>query len=260
MRAPEPQTIANEISAALNPLLATGGHFMAKHDPRWVALLDECDKLQKVDVLLGSALKSDLHTLAGDLEGSLYWTKNLRLNGAKGMADIAETLAYSNLGYATEAARHFPATVEISRGEINARFVQGVGAAAFSAMEAAAAALGRAGGQLDTENMALLERVRSAIEVLGRLRVDEAQVRAMMDIAGTVMREQRLLWIGPAPTLDVNSRAGSERVSIRYELAVSPQAAAELNWELAERLAHADLMPEDITVAFVGLYREGPVQ
>jgi hypothetical protein len=219
-------------------------------DQRWIQLLDETDKLQKVSVIHASALKSDLYQLLGDEKNMAYWAQNAVKNGDRAVGPALMATGLANLGFASRASEIYPRLLDVRDGQINARYVLGLACGAFSVMVDAANRLASAGGTLDRKELQMLaERATAALQTLG---VPESNLRAMMDEAGAIMRGRRLLWLHESPTVLVPSVGESPYLALNYRVDVSPNEAAEMTWELAERLADMGLMPPKVTVGFVG--------
>jgi hypothetical protein len=248
--APTPQTIAEEIALDVQQILLNGGRLLVQADERWLELFDKTDKLQKVSVVDASALKSDLYQLLGDVKNVEYWALNAIKNGGRmrGLSSLATGL--SNLGYVSRAAEIYPQLMDVRDGEINARYGLGIACGAFSQMVDVASNLVKAGGVLEQKDVQMLaHRAQAALQALG---VPEETFRSMMDEAGTVMRQRELMWLRTAPDLLVPEVGGSPFLALNYRVKVSPGEAAELTWELAERLAEKGLMPLKVTVGFIG--------
>ena len=250
MPAPKPATIAGQLLEEISAHLLHGGHMLPEDSPQWTRLWDLCEKLQVADVVAASAHKADLFHLSGNVERALYWANNARRNGGQRAGDSALFTAYVNLGYAEEAAKIFPTLLDIEDGLINAWLISGFGCGSFSEMVTASERLERAGGEITRKGVVrLATRARAALELLG---VSEHQLRVMMDHAGQLMRARHLLWLNEAPDVLASRPGESQYVALNYRLDVPPVQAAEMTWELAERLAEHDLVRPNVTVGFIG--------
>ena len=94
--------------------------------------------------------------------------------------------------------------------------------ASFSLIAKAALDLRRAGGTVEDE--ALVAVSDAAANVLETLDVQEARVQAMLDEAGTILRDERLLWLKRQPDIAA-TRDDSASLGIFYRLLVSPRRA-----------------------------------
>lgn len=245
-----PQTIAKQIDDLLEPIVLKRGHMLQKDTGEWTGLLDLCNQLQKVDVVAASYRKSQLHHLAGDLDGAEYWAQNVIKNGSE--IDGIETLctANANLGYVSRASVHFENLLRVQNGRVNASLALTIACGSFAAASTAAQRLLKAGGRVEREDIIMIaDASRNALDSLG---VPEGHLRAMMDQAGELLRSRRLLWLNESPQVLSSKNGDAPFVALNYRLDVSPAEAAEMTWELAERLVSLDLMPNSVTVAFIG--------
>lgn len=250
MTAPQAATIANEINAEIGPLLLNHGHVLAMDDPLWIRLVDLCDKLQRVDVFAGSRLKSDLYFLAGDYQQAEYYAQNIIKNGNRTLGVCQLLATFGNSGFATRGAALLSECLAVELGQINNVALHSTSCAGFLEIVNAAESLRRAGGTFEQGELLMkAERAIAALEVLG---VPQSRLQAMMDEAGSLLRANKLLWLNDTVDVITSSPGSSPFVSMRYRLAVSPARAAEMTWELAEKLAEKDLIASGVSVAFVG--------
>lgn len=100
-----------------------------------------------------------------------------------------------------------------------------------------------------------LEVSRACANALDALNVTDEQVLACLDIAGTLMREQKINWLGQTPNVFVvpPSADDSPAVAMQYRLAISSEEAASLNNQLIDRLIESDLIVPCFTVSFAGV-------
>jgi hypothetical protein len=250
MAAPQPKTIAAEIEKQIADAIFSGGQMLDPSGPVWTALWDQLEKLQAVDVVRASFLKADLFQWAGDIERVEYWVNNARKNGEKLNADLHVSAAYSNLGYVTRASEIYQRVMSVMGDHIPGYLVNGISSANFEAIVGAAEMFSKAGGDIGRKDV--VERATAARGVLRELNLGEDALRRIMDEAGTIMRNRRLIWANQEPDLHTSIDDGESWLSLSYRVSVNPAAAAQMTWELAERLAALDLMAPNVTVSFVG--------
>ena len=244
-----PQTIANEVAAAIGERLLHIGQYISKDAHEWRDLMRRCEKLQKVDSIGASELKSQLFQLAGDVEQAIYWAENISKNGDAARGQLASANAYVNLGFVSMGAALLPAILRVENGQLNRQMQLAISMASFSLIAKAALDLRRAGGTVEDE--ALVAVSDAAANVLETLDVQEARVQAMLDEAGTILRDERLLWLKRQPDIAA-TRDDSASLGIFYRLLVSPRKAADLTWALAEKLAAMDLIEPGVSIGFIG--------
>lgn len=154
------------------------------------------------------------------------------------------------MGFATKAASLYAEITDVSHGQVNAIINLGVASGCFSQILEAANALERAGGEVERKDLVML--AANVRDTLSMLSVSEESLRLLMDEAGTLMRERSLLWLNDRPDVIV-SRAGDPAfVALNYRLDVPAIEAAKMTWELAERVAAKDWLPNSVTVSFIG--------
>jgi hypothetical protein len=164
------------------------------------------------------------------------------------LAATTKACVYANLGYATEAAVAFTQVMTTDHWEVvRERLRSGMSCAGFKDMIHGGKSLTAAQLEFDMPALQLAEKASVALERLG---VDEGELRSMMDVAGELLRRERMMWLGGAP--DVTVLINDHAVAVNYRLDASPQLAASLTWELAEALITRDLMRYGVTVGFIG--------
>lgn len=241
----------NEIRGHLSPLLEKGGSILPLTDMRVARLLRDCDNVQKHSAALASVLKIEVLQLTGDVKAIEYWANNAARLGTGVHASVSLSLAYSNLGYITKSSSVFADVSDVKYGQVNTLLGHGVACGAFSETVKAAAALERAGGSVERRDAVM--QAESIVEALRRLDVPESDVRAVMDEAGSLMRDRKLLWLNEGPEVIVANASEPAFVALNYRLTVSAAIAAEMTWELADRLSEIGVMPPGVTVGFLGV-------
>lgn len=250
MSAPVPETIFSEIMQLLDPPLMRGGVFLSSNHELITELMDRCERLAKVDACHASILKAQVRVLAGDLEGMRYWIRNAERIGARDAALHTLVICLANLGHVSEAAADYPKLMNVATGQVNDRLHLGLATGSPAEVVSAAESLERAGGTVI--NAELVMSAKRAAAAMAHRGATQQQLQQMMTVAGSVLREHGLIWLNPHPDFSTPGAFEPRDLSVSYRLRVSPNQAAEMTWELAERLASMDLMPEGITVGFIG--------
>ena len=88
---------------------------------------------------------------------------------------------------------------------------------------------------------------------MGQLGVSDAQLAAMLDVAGEKLRADHLLWMDKRPDITVLAAdQGGPAMAFEYRVDVTPAVAAQMTWDLAEALVTRDLNRPHIAVGFLG--------
>lgn len=247
---PQKATKEPEIRHELGMLLLRGGHIFDERSSQVSELLAKCDELQKAEPAVASLLKAGVFQLLGDISAVEYWARNAKALGMKNESSHMLLVAYANLGFASKAAEIFADVATVDKGMTNPCIFIGTSTGAFSAMCDASAALERAGGTVERKDLVM--QAAEVVEALERLAVPEASMRAVMDQAGKILRDRKLMWLNDNPDISVSRLGESPFVAFNYRIAVSPSEAAEMTWELAMKLDELDLLPNRVTVGFIG--------
>lgn len=246
----EAPSIAGEIREEIGRLIFRGGHFVRTDEFAFRRLVRMCETLQAVEAPQAFVLKVEVFQLAGKIEDCEHWSRQAHRLHATWDAHNSLCLAYSNLGFATKAASLYAEITDVSHGQVNAIINLGVASGCFSQILEAANALERAGGEVERKDLVML--AANVRDTLSMLSVSEESLRLLMDEAGTLMRERSLLWLNDRPDVVVSRGGDPAFVALNYRLDVPALEAAEMTWELAERVAAKDWLPNSVTVSFIG--------
>ncbi len=99
----------------------------------------------------------------------------------------------------------------------------------------------------------LFHKIKTASDALAQLGVSDGSVSAMQNIAGEILRERNLLWLGEHPNCTILESGKTPEVLIEYFVGVTPLDAAEMNWDLAERLIDHNLAQDGVSINFLGV-------
>ena len=99
----------------------------------------------------------------------------------------------------------------------------------------------------------LLKKTKDVAAVTNELSIDDASIARMLDVAGEVLREHKLMWESDAPeVLALSSSKGGPAICFEYVVTVTPAEASAMSWELAEKLVDRNLDRPCVTVGFLG--------
>ena len=241
-----------ELSDLLNAFAVTVTHFDVYDKVVFRRLLAACEKQQQVDVVSASLNLAFLHNSVGDYDQTARWIRNAELNGGHNPARLVRFLTLVNHGHATEAL----ALADECFAQRGCETVMGIAErlAATGAFVKIVQAVDESQARSEVLVMTnLLETARKAAAVYKVLDVKDADVTAMIDVAGEMMRESRLIWQNYLPDFSVlDAEHGGPSVSIEFRIDVSPQEAVKLGWTLTERIVERGLDRAGVYVDFLG--------
>lgn len=252
MARPEALPLAADVEVKLNQFAKATPYTNAYNKFVLKRLLAECERLQDANVVTGSTYKAFLYSTVGDFAETERWIKNAELNGGKDQARLERLTHYVNHGYASDAL----ALVDNVFENRLHHTVMGIAAmiATIGAFNKIVNAVNTATAKGEVLQMTNLHALAiKAVDVMQNLGVSDADVAAMVDVAGEYLRANKLLWQGDQPDYTVlDSTHGGPALVIAYRIGVSPQEAAQMGWSLAEALIDRGLNRPGVHVDFVG--------
>ncbi|MET3371353.1 hypothetical protein ABIC89_000386 [Variovorax boronicumulans] len=255
MSTPKPQTITNEISDMVRSLaLNVGTHQRAQE--RAQPILDECDKLQRLDVVSASLLKANVHVLTGNFEQFEYWLKNAAANGAS-PADIAKyrLTGYFLSGEISKSHALFEDTFRADAGNAIPFLHQAIASGWFHTARNALNSITPNGAP-----EALLNAVREGADMMDRLNLSEKTTSLILDEAHGLLVSRGLIWLGSCPEISIlEADQGGPAIYMGFSVMTPPKEAAELGWELSMRLATQDLDTQGLLISYQGTVLEAEI-
>ncbi len=206
-----------------------------------------------LDVVGGSLARANLYSAAGKVEDAEKMFRNAELNYGIAHARISRMSHLVNHGFASEALALADAAFA-DRGQAN--FVD-VAEIAFTSggfhkiVQKGDASI--ANKEVLKMND-VLDLSRGACVVLDQLGVSDAQLAAMLDLAGAQLRGNKLWWQGERPLVTVLSGGkGGPALMYDYCVHVTPDEAARISWALTNELVNNDLALSGVYIGFVGI-------
>lgn len=247
----QPKAISSTISNKICELQEGATRFLMADRIDMVKLIKDARNLIRTDAGNAHIALGMIYQLTGDIENAVKHLKNAKKLGASN-AMTALTVAYSNLGFFSKAQEVFKDSQNPKTGEGFFLMYATVGLAS-----GAFATLNNFINQsidmnLDMSSISVdKSMVERSAKVLNDADISDAQVAAIMDIAGEVMRENRLFFHGKAPEISIGDSHGTNPcVYIGYLLPVTPAEAADLYMEFTARLfSRMDSVPEAIHIS-----------
>lgn len=215
-------------------------------------LFAECERVQNNDVVAGSNLKAFLCSTIGDFTQTERWIKNAELNGGHDQARSTRLTHFVNHGFASDALalvdKVFERRMHNTVMEVAAKI------ATIGAFNTIVSAVTTATAKSEVLQMTELHAFAvNAAGVMNNLGVTDADIAAMVDVAGEHLRANKLLWQGEAPDYTVLDGAhGGPALVIAYRIDVSPQQAAQMGWSLTEALIDRSLDRAGVHIDFLG--------
>lgn len=246
-----PATIANELDQRIQAKLFSSSHYCEESDPVVLNLFDDIQKLMKASAKQGHVLKGLVFQLCGDVEKARYHVENAgKIGQERSYVQSVLGSINVNFGYFSLAQKNIYQSADPIYGQLTNNFDIALSCGAFSCLN----------GFIDKANkmnldLAVLpvDLVRRAGAILDSAGVTDAQIGAMLDAAGEVLREEKLFFVGNMPDFEVSEGLYGDAgcVFLRYALPVTPEEAARLFDRLAEKIvARIDPVPDAFYVSF----------
>ena len=241
----------------MRPYLLDGGHLNGPEEFERRLIERDLGILERTDPGTAHLLRADFASLFGDVERAMGELNIVReqVHGADADLDHKELSIKSNLLFATDA-------LVLARKSLVA------GAPDLSSIMGYGLAIGAAQTLVkmidDTQDhdqvlaasanaiIPLARQVAAALKASGRT---EDELAAVINAAGELMRERKLLWIDPQPqiiALTETTDDVSPGVHYIFRMKLTSAEAAELTGELGWRLVDLGLVDPALTVSFMG--------
>jgi hypothetical protein len=247
-----PLALSVRLDADLNSFSENVTHWDAHDKFVFMRLMKDCETLQKTDVVTASLSRAFLNSTIGEFIEADRWIKNAEQNGGQEAARITKFGHLVNHGYATDALALVDSVFNARNGLPLMALADGAAAiGAFGKIVAAVAASQLKGEVLQMTKLLALSQ--KAIQVTDMLGVTDGDVAAMLDEAGVILRENRLLWQNRMPDITVlDAEHGGPALGIEYRIDVTPEQATHMGWSLTEALIQKDLYRPSVYVDFLG--------
>jgi hypothetical protein len=244
MNAISPQTICDDVTRDLEAFQDSLKYYASPTDLRVSRLDAEIKKLAKTDAFAAHVSWGVLHQLKGDAEKMRYHFQNASRIGDRIKAAEHATVGEINLGYASRAQELFRTAADPETGNFTAAYRLGAVCGAFQLLDGYIAKAEQM--QIDTTGLNT-PHLRHASRILKTAGVTDAQVAAMLDLAGEVLREHKTLFSDAEFVVDRTDRC----VHVRFNLLADPYVTAELFDQLADKIARRiDPIPDAFHVSF----------
>lgn len=205
------------------------------------------------DVVNGSLYRAAIYSASGKLEDAEKMFRNAELNHGTSPARIARMSHLANHGYSGEVMALADAAFA-DRGTANFVDVAEIVFASGGFHKIVQKVDASIANQEVLKMNDVLDLSRSASAVLDQLGVTDAQVGAMLDLAGAQLRGHKLWWQGERPLVTVLTEGkGGPALMYDYRVHVTPDEAAQISWALTNELVDQDLAVQGVYIGFVGI-------
>ncbi|RZI62363.1 MAG: hypothetical protein EOP37_03405 [Rubrivivax sp.] len=243
MARPQKATIQNELGGTIGALILGGSRYLEKTDFVVRSIDAQIDKLQKVDALAASIHRGMLYHITGELDESLYWLDNARRLKADphNEFDLMAAIVLSNLGYFSRAAQLLSKVADFFKlSNANLLLLTGSWSELSQLNE-------RLDSSKDEEGVAAIAKAQRCCMTLKQIGVSEDQVKAMLDVAGEVMRSHRMLFLEDAPIV----RETGDVVLYQLLVKADRREAIKMTDEVLMKMIQRDLDVPGLAFSFI---------
>lgn len=215
--------------------------------PEIVSLVQRIDALAKDDPQQAGKLRAILLHLTGDHEGALAQIRR---------QDVPDPATEMNIlvdaGKCGDAQRLYLQHGHPNEGAFPLLLKYGYGCGAFRQMAVFARQAQHM--KLADHGAGAFDQIFNIDSLLSRLQIDDQDTAGVLAVAGQVMHEHRLRFLGEQPSVDVFDIPDVlHAIHLTYHLPTTPEHAAAISVQFVERLAEQDIaVPHGLHVSFSG--------
>lgn len=247
-----PVKLATILQHDLNAFAGRITHTNVYNRVEFARLMRDCEVVQRSDVVEGCLRRAFLYSTVGEFADVERMIKNAELNGGKDAARIGRVSHLINHGHASQALALADQMFDHRAGTNLMRLADMAAAMGAFSTIVREVKTSQAKGEV-LQMTPLYELSQKASAVTQQLGVTDADVAAMLDVAGELLRANKLLWQNALPDLTVlDAEQGGPTLGISYRVGVAPEQAADMGWDLAERLVDRGLDRPGVFVSFLG--------
>lgn len=223
-------------------------------DAGWYQVLrQELTEIARTNVRFADARRAYLASLSGQDADFQDAINNLRANNHIADARLENYAHLLNHGYAIRAfecagvvmtERHVTQSMDVFSAIVSNGGFQLLNSYVCGAQER----------QEVLQASPLFQKVKEVVQVMEQLKVSDLDVVKMKDVAGEVLREHNRIWAGDATHVTtLNVGQDDPQLLIEYFVGVAPTVAAQMSWDLAERLIDRELDKPGVCLNFLGI-------
>ena len=196
----EPATKATTLVKELNNAIRSAHTYVPQDELTFRRYAAEAQKLLKVNAVEGHHVFSVVYSLAGEAEKAIeHIDIALRLTNEP-ILWCNKAAILSNLGFFSEAQKAFKKGVSPENRLFGEQLMLGLCIGAFQTILEFETVARRM--QLDV-NAEQLDRVRRIVSLMDEYSIRDADVGAMLDVAGKILRRERLFFLGEGPDIAI---------------------------------------------------------
>ena len=250
MPAPVLATNANTIADRVGAIIVNSTHYLSSGDFTYRRLLVEATKVVNADPGIGHAILAFVRQLSGDVEGVRSDLAHASRFGYAQVIAVNGLTCYVNLGLFSEARSYYIQAADPKNGYFSEINEVGIACGAFRTLREFYELALRM--KIDIAEFALRDRALQAADLLERTGTTDDEVAALLDIAGELMRENNLFYLGRLPELTVLDDDETERcVFLTFAVGEKPEVVSNMMFELASRAAdRLPRIPPGFSVGF----------
>lgn len=223
-------------------------------DEGWYQVLRQSlSEIARTNVRFADIRRSYLASLSGKKADFEAAVKNLEANNHKADALLENYGHLLNHGYASQAFEYALTVIE------NRHITM--------AMDVFSAVVTNGGFQLVNNYVCtasdrqeslharpVFQKVKEVVQVMEQLNICDMDIVKMKDVAGEILREHNRVWAGDSTHVTtLNAEQGGPQLLIEYFVGVTPAEAAQMSWDLAERLIDRELDKAGVCLNFLGI-------
>lgn len=252
-RAPQPLTVEEDISEPLRSFIGGVRHVGDYDFFAYRQIFRKSEEIQKVDVVRANCIQAALFSITGQFDKFEAALLNAERNNGRVFAVHRWYMHYANHLFAKKT---FDLIDEVCANRLDQTLMHLLSAAvavgAFRKSLSIVEDAQQRGEVLKMTN--LIEVIKKSSRILDGDGISEGHALGIVDIAGSIMRDKKLVWLDSLPEVQcLEAGQGGPVVSIAYHVAVSPSEAANMTWELISRRIDAGLESSAFQVSFTGV-------
>ena len=244
----QPVTKSNELIEEINEFLESARAYRTEDEFWFRQKKREAEKLLKVSPIEGHNVLGNLYGTAGDLGGVVRHfdmatkIENLPILWGNRAGII------SNLGYFSDAQDAYAIAAAPEQGYFSNHLSLGLLVGAFHKIVELSAIALRMNSTFDREKFDIARR---AAMLMDEFSVTDRDLGTILDVAGEILREERMFFMGNMPNILVWDQDATEKyLAISFRLPVSGHRASVLDAELGRRLYMHPEMPFQVMLNY----------
>lgn len=242
-------TSASSQIAELNDVIGSATHYVDANEFWFRAADVKAKKLLKVNATEGHNVLALLYSLAGDAQKARYHIDCALNLAPSAILHCNKATILSNLGYFSEALTSFEKGAMPEYGEFTSRWRVGLMGGFRTLARYAEAAQKMQLENIENVDVQLIFRI---VQFLERHSIADRAIVEMLDVAGELLRENRMFFMGPGPEFSIwDEDAVEPHIAIIFRIPAPSVTALSIDEELGHRLfAGVPEVPVDVMLNF----------